>query len=76
MLTGRDLTVRCEGEQVLVRDVVVGDVWHASGQSNMAMTVAAVAETTPAGRGGHPGRKAACRSLSAHQRKRISRAAR
>ena len=45
--TGRDLTVRCEGEQVRVRDVVVGDVWHASGQSNMAMTVAAVAGRLP-----------------------------
>ncbi len=42
-----DLTVSCDGERVLVRDVVVGDVWHASGQSNMAMTVAAVARRLP-----------------------------
>lgn len=40
---GRDLLVRCIGEALMFRDVVVGDVWHASGQSNMAMTVGAVA---------------------------------
>lgn len=40
---GRDLAVKCTGEHVLVHDVVVGDVWHASGQSNMEMTVNAVA---------------------------------
>ena len=44
---GRDLAVSCDGEQVRIRDVVVGDVWHASGQSNMAMTVAAVARRLP-----------------------------
>ncbi|HTN76032.1 MAG TPA: sialate O-acetylesterase [Pirellulaceae bacterium] len=42
--TGRDLTVQSEGESLVVRDVVVGEVWHASGQSNMAMTVGQVAE--------------------------------
>lgn len=44
---GRDLSVRCGGESVLLRDVLVGDVWHASGQSNMAMNVGAVARRLP-----------------------------
>lgn len=39
----RELVAVCEGEKVVVTDVVVGDVWHASGQSNMAMNVQAVA---------------------------------
>ncbi|MCB9925394.1 MAG: sialate O-acetylesterase [Planctomycetaceae bacterium] len=41
---GQDLSVLCGGESVLLHDVVVGDVWHASGQSNMAMNVGAVAK--------------------------------
>ena len=45
---GRTLAVVCDDEQVLIQDVLVGDVWHASGQSNMAMTVAAVLEQLPA----------------------------
>ncbi len=44
---GRDLTVSCKRESKIVRDVLVGDVWHASGQSNMAMTVSAVARLLP-----------------------------
>jgi sialate O-acetylesterase len=44
---GRDLAVQCNGEQLLIHDVMVGDVWHASGQSNMEMTIAAVAERLP-----------------------------
>ncbi|QEG38391.1 hypothetical protein UC8_03480 [Roseimaritima ulvae] len=40
---GQTLTVRSGDETVVLENVVVGDVWHASGQSNMAMTVAAVA---------------------------------
>ena len=39
----RKLVAACDGESVVVADVVVGDVWHASGQSNMAMNVQAVA---------------------------------
>ena len=39
----RELVAACDGEKVVVTDVVVGDVWHASGQSNMAMNVQAVA---------------------------------
>ena len=46
-LVGRDLSASCNGEEVSVRDVLVGDVWHASGQSNMAMNVAAVARRLP-----------------------------
>jgi sialate O-acetylesterase len=41
---GRDLTAVSESETVVVTDVVVGDVWHASGQSNIAMNVQAVAK--------------------------------
>ena len=40
---GRELRVRSGDESVVLRDVVVGEVWHASGQSNMAMTVGAMA---------------------------------
>jgi sialate O-acetylesterase len=47
---GRDLSVRINGESLVIRDVVVGDVWHASGQSNMAMTVGAVAIRLPQAR--------------------------
>lgn len=39
---GRLLVARCGEETAEVRDVVVGEVWHASGQSNMAWTVGAV----------------------------------
>lgn len=39
---GRQLVAACDGETVVVADVLVGDVWHASGQSNMAMNVQAV----------------------------------
>lgn len=39
---GSDLKVESGKVQLLVRDVVVGEVWHASGQSNMAMTVGAM----------------------------------
>tara|TARA_R110002072_G_scaffold228234_12_gene385422 strand:+ start:72319 stop:74277 length:1959 start_codon:yes stop_codon:yes gene_type:complete len=33
------LRVRCGEEQILIKDVLIGDVWLASGQSNMEMTV-------------------------------------
>jgi sialate O-acetylesterase len=32
---GRTLVAECEGERLEVRDVLVGEVWFASGQSNM-----------------------------------------
>ncbi len=35
-----ELTVTADGESVTVKDVCVGEVWLASGQSNMQMTVA------------------------------------
>lgn len=41
---GRELAIQSGKESLTVRDVVVGDVWHASGQSNMAMTVDSVAQ--------------------------------
>lgn len=44
---GHDLQVRCGGQILTIHDVLVGDVWHASGQSNMAMTVAAVTRKIP-----------------------------
>ncbi|MDG2384580.1 MAG: sialate O-acetylesterase [Pirellulaceae bacterium] len=46
--SGRDLMVSGSQQEVVLRDVVVGDVWHASGQSNMAMTLASVASRLPA----------------------------
>lgn len=48
--TGRKLTVTSGSESLSVDDVVVGDVWHASGQSNMAMQVRSVAQKIPAAR--------------------------
>ncbi|MFT5528248.1 MAG: sialate O-acetylesterase [Pirellulaceae bacterium] len=44
----RQLLARTDSEERIVQDVVVGDVWHASGQSNMAMTVDSVARRLPA----------------------------
>jgi sialate O-acetylesterase len=40
---GRELRVQGAGQRIAVRDVVVGEVWHASGQSNMAMTAGSMA---------------------------------
>ncbi|MDF1741939.1 MAG: sialate O-acetylesterase [Verrucomicrobiales bacterium] len=34
--TGSELTVSSDGSSVAISDVLVGEVWHASGQSNMA----------------------------------------
>ena len=45
---GRDLQVATTTGGATVRDVLVGDVWHASGQSNMAMTVAETVAGLPA----------------------------
>jgi sialate O-acetylesterase len=44
---GRDLSVSCSDKSVILHNIVVGDVWHASGQSNMAMNVGAVARRLP-----------------------------
>ena len=41
---GQELRVLSAEQSVSVQDVVVGEVWHASGQSNMAMTVGAVSK--------------------------------
>ncbi len=46
-VAGRDLVVVSGTDSMTVRDVVVGDVWHASGQSNMDMKVGAVATSLP-----------------------------
>ena len=35
--TGRTLTASCDGERIQVKDVLVGEVWLCSGQSNMAI---------------------------------------
>lgn len=40
---GEPLQVESGGESVVIRDVLIGEVWHASGQSNMAMNVGAMA---------------------------------
>jgi len=41
--TGRDLTVRCADQSFTLRNVVVGEVWLASGQSNMQFSLRACA---------------------------------
>ena len=41
---GRKMIIRAAGQTVEVRDLLVGEVWYASGQSNMAMTLAACAK--------------------------------
>ncbi len=38
-----ELVVVADGMSNTVRDVLVGDVWHASGQSHIAMTMQSVA---------------------------------
>lgn len=43
-MDGRELLVVAGEKSEAVRDVLVGDVWHASGQSNMAMTMQSVAK--------------------------------
>jgi sialate O-acetylesterase len=40
---GKELRVQAASQAIVVRDVVVGEVWHACGQSNMAMTVGSMA---------------------------------
>ncbi|MFT7643103.1 MAG: sialate O-acetylesterase [Pirellulaceae bacterium] len=44
----RKLSVRTDSAERVIEDIVIGDVWHASGQSNMAMTVNSVARRLPA----------------------------
>lgn len=46
----RTLTLRCDDKTVAVRDVRVGEVWLASGQSNMAMNVGEMLRGLPAAR--------------------------
>ena len=41
---GRELTVRCGAEQVSVKDVLVGDVWIGSGQSNMELDLGGITQ--------------------------------
>ena len=47
---GRDLSIRGAGDRVVLRDVLVGDVWFAGGQSNMAYTTGQMARHLPEGR--------------------------
>ncbi|MEM7385465.1 MAG: sialate O-acetylesterase [Verrucomicrobiota bacterium] len=44
---GQNLNVTSNGQTHTIKDVVIGEVWHASGQSNMAMTVGSVAKRLP-----------------------------
>lgn len=43
--TGADLTIAADGQSRVIRDVVVGEVWLMSGQSNMAFLMAAISKT-------------------------------
>lgn len=45
---GKPLRVVSGEEAIVVEDVVIGEVWHASGQSNMAMTLGDVAASLDA----------------------------
>ena len=47
---GRDLVVRAGADRVVLRDVVVGEVWLAGGQSNMAYTAGQMAARLPEGK--------------------------
>lgn len=40
---GKSLRAESGDQSIVIKDVLVGEVWHASGQSNMAMTVGAMA---------------------------------
>jgi sialate O-acetylesterase len=40
---GKELRIQSTDQAIAIQDVVVGDIWHASGQSNMAMTVGSMA---------------------------------
>lgn len=42
--TGNRMTVTSGGSKLEIRDLLVGEVWYASGQSNMQMTLAACAK--------------------------------
>ena len=46
---GRDLVIRSGADRVVLRDVVVGEVWFAGGQSNMAYTAGQMAARLPEG---------------------------
>ena len=41
------LVVRSDGHAIRRTDILIGDVWHASGQSNMRMTMGAVLKSLP-----------------------------
>ncbi|TWT47144.1 hypothetical protein KOR42_41420 [Thalassoglobus neptunius] len=41
---GRSLQVETGDQRIVTQNVLVGEVWHASGQSNMAMTIGAMAK--------------------------------
>jgi sialate O-acetylesterase len=45
---GQTLEVEARGDRLSIRDVLVGDLWHASGQSNMAMSVGEMLDAMPA----------------------------
>lgn len=42
---GQTMAVTCDGTNITVNDVLVGEVWLASGQSNMVMTVSGLEES-------------------------------
>ncbi len=46
---GRELTVSSGAERVVIEDVLVGEVWFVSGQSNMQHTAGTMARHLPAG---------------------------
>ena len=49
--TGRELRVLSGSDSAVIRDVLVGEVWFAGGQSNMQYTAGTMAKRLPAGEG-------------------------
>jgi len=46
-MEGMPLQVESGEQSIVINDVLVGEVWHASGQSNMAMTVGSMSSELP-----------------------------
>ncbi|MEE3367725.1 MAG: sialate O-acetylesterase [Planctomycetota bacterium] len=47
---GSELVIRSGGDRIVIRDVLVGEVWFAGGQSNMAYTAGQMAKHLPEGK--------------------------
>ena len=48
--TSRDMEIQSGDERVVIKDILVGEVWFAGGQSNMAFTAGQMASKLPQGK--------------------------